>query len=68
MSEILFDPVHALAFATQRREELAGERQRAAFTRFTLRRKTQCVDHVAEAHRASLSLDPRDSAILAAAR
>lgn len=68
MSEVLFHPVHALTFAAQRRDELAGERKRATFTRFTLRRKTQRVDRVAEAHRASLSLDPRDSAILAAAR
>jgi len=68
MSEILFHPAHALAFAAQRRDELAGERKRAASTRFTLRRTARPVDLLAEAHRSSLSVDPRDSAILAAAR
>ncbi|MCZ2110652.1 MAG: hypothetical protein LC118_13980 [Dehalococcoidia bacterium] len=68
MSEMLFHPDYVLAFASQRRDELAGERLRASFVHFGLRRRATRRDRVAEAHLASLRMDPRESAMLATAR
>lgn len=66
MSDLLFHPVHALAYANQRRDELAADRKRAGFVH-TNRRPRQA-DRAADAYRASLAVDPRDAAILAATR